>query len=111
MSKTQTRNLRRWVAALESGKYNQTQDDLRDKKGYCCLGVWCALDHRARWDQRNKMYEVFGLCLEDGELGVLRDHLGITSDEEVVYIKENDAGAPFDAIAALIRRNHPEVFA
>lgn len=28
-----------WVAALRSGKYQQTRGYLRDSKGYCCLGV------------------------------------------------------------------------
>lgn len=28
-----------WVEALESGTYPQTQRCLRDRRGYCCLGV------------------------------------------------------------------------
>jgi len=28
-----------WVKALRSGKYNQTQEALKDKTGFCCLGV------------------------------------------------------------------------
>jgi hypothetical protein len=31
----------KWIAALRSGKYPQTQNRLQDKKGYCCLGVAC----------------------------------------------------------------------
>ena len=30
-----------WVEALESGKYKQTRDHLRDERGMCCLGVAC----------------------------------------------------------------------
>lgn len=33
----------KWVAALRSGEYNQTRHFLRDKQGYCCLGVLCAI--------------------------------------------------------------------
>ena len=32
-----------WAHALESGKYPQTQQSLRDSKGLCCLGVLCDL--------------------------------------------------------------------
>lgn len=31
----------KWIAALRSGKYQQTQKTLRDATGYCCLGVLC----------------------------------------------------------------------
>lgn len=33
----------RWVAALRSGKYRQTRMALKDRTGYCCLGVLCDL--------------------------------------------------------------------
>lgn len=31
--------IEKWVAALESGKYEQTTGTLRDDEGFCCLGV------------------------------------------------------------------------
>ena len=31
----------KWVAALESGEYRQTQRQLKDWQGFCCLGVLC----------------------------------------------------------------------
>lgn len=33
----------KWVKALRSGKYKQTTGRLQDGKGYCCLGVACAI--------------------------------------------------------------------
>lgn len=36
-------NIKRWVKALRSGKYEQTTDRLQDNTGYCCLGVACKL--------------------------------------------------------------------
>ena len=30
---------KKWLDALESGKYKQTNDSLMDDYGYCCLGV------------------------------------------------------------------------
>lgn len=43
----------KWIAALRSGNYKQTQYHLRDDYGYCCLGVLCdiyASEHQdAEW--------------------------------------------------------------
>lgn len=33
--------IRKWIKALRSGKYNQTTGSLQDDSGYCCLGVAC----------------------------------------------------------------------
>lgn len=30
-----------WIEALRSGKFNQSKSTLQDLKGYCCLGVAC----------------------------------------------------------------------
>ena len=37
------KNAKKWVAALRSGAYRQTQGELNDEKGFCCLGVACDL--------------------------------------------------------------------
>src|SRR6266851_1373779 len=34
-------NIRKWVDALRSGKYQQTTGKLSDGQAYCCLGVAC----------------------------------------------------------------------
>lgn len=33
----------KWVAALRSGHYAQTKNNLKDKDRYCCLGVLCEI--------------------------------------------------------------------
>lgn len=33
----------KWVKALRSGKYKQTDSALQDRNGYCCLGVLCEI--------------------------------------------------------------------
>jgi hypothetical protein len=33
----------KWVAALRSGEYEQTEGVLRNGNGFCCLGVLCDL--------------------------------------------------------------------
>jgi hypothetical protein len=35
----QRENNRKWVDALRSGRYSQSQYELRNAEGYCCLGV------------------------------------------------------------------------
>lgn len=41
--------IRKWVAALRSGKYKQGQDQLRPTKDtFCCLGVLCDLHRKER---------------------------------------------------------------
>lgn len=58
----------RWVAALRSGEYTQTQGALRRGDSFCCLGVLCDLyakDGHAEWqkgfDQRYMMLGNSGL--------------------------------------------------
>ena len=35
------RQLKKWIAALDSGEYKQSDSQLQDEYGYCCLGVGC----------------------------------------------------------------------
>lgn len=52
VNRTRTEVIKRWVKALRSGEYKQTQDTLRDSTGFCCLGVLCDLaakDGGAQW--------------------------------------------------------------
>lgn len=45
----------KWIDALRSGEYTQTQGSLRKENGYCCLGVLCDLytkEHDLKWDSR-----------------------------------------------------------
>lgn len=40
-----------WVEALESGKYKQAWQKLRDGNRFCCLGVACDLSGIGGWDK------------------------------------------------------------
>lgn len=42
-------NIRKWVEALRSGKFQQTNGALRDLDGYCCLGVACEVSGLGYW--------------------------------------------------------------
>ena len=37
------RQFKKWIRGLDSGKYAQTQGELENSDGYCCLGVACVL--------------------------------------------------------------------
>lgn len=39
--KVSKKTIQKWIDALRSGKYSQTQGQLQDTNGYCCLGVAC----------------------------------------------------------------------
>lgn len=43
----------KWVAALRSGKFKKTTDNLHTNYGYCCLGVLCELSPFF-WDEDDK---------------------------------------------------------
>jgi hypothetical protein len=39
----------KWIDALRSGDYPQTQNELCNSEGYCCLGVLCDLVDNTKW--------------------------------------------------------------
>lgn len=49
MSKMNPEIKAKWVAALRSGEYVQTQAVLRTGDGFCCLGVLCDLYDKEGW--------------------------------------------------------------
>ena len=49
-----------WIEALRSGEYSQTQEQLKDHHGYCCLGVLCDLYSKANenglWKEETNLF-------------------------------------------------------
>ena len=41
--RTREEVIKLWVKALRSGEYKQTKDSLKNRGGFCCLGVLCDL--------------------------------------------------------------------
>lgn len=115
LTKTQKANLRKWVDALESGRYRQTREKLCGKYGYCCLGVWCAESGQGVWSDLldNEHQFILDHDWYSCELPtVLKESLGISGDQENRYIGLNDISkANFKRIAQEIRKDFPEVFA
>lgn len=116
MSKEEIRA--RWVKALRSGEYLQTQGQLRDSEGFCCLGVLCDLvqeDISGWWDG-----EEF-LTQDDEEHHTslprsVMDLVGIADDEGMFRTRSgglalmNDGDSSFEQIADLIEKHPEEIF-
>lgn len=59
--KPNIRQLKRWIAALDSGEYKQGKRTLQFKNQYCCLGVGCDLlipKYEQRLDDANELYGI-----------------------------------------------------
>lgn len=54
MTKRDKERLRKWVAALRSGEYEQCRDQLRDGNRFCCLGVACDVAIKKGWVSDDK---------------------------------------------------------
>lgn len=55
---------RKWLKALRSGKYTQTEGTLKDSEGNCCLGVLCDLyakEHGREWVRDETSYSIYRL--------------------------------------------------
>ena len=98
-----------WLAALRSGEYPQTRGAMRDKVGYCCLGVLVAVvapdsDELNRGTPSNQF-----LLLRGIKFGVT-DPSGIAADEGNPYLPglstwaapANDDGKSFAELADAI---------
>jgi hypothetical protein len=101
-----------WLEALSSGRYKQTDGQLRDGDGFCCLGVLCDVVHPGCLDEQGNT------PLEQGESLLparIQEYSGLTRDVQLKLANMNDgggewyrAGMSFQKIANWIERNiHP----
>lgn len=99
-----------WAKALLSGKYRQTQNALKDRDGFCCLGVLCDL-YRKEVDGTWKKDE-------DGDWTFLKAHgtppdavqkwAGLTNTQMTRFVNMNDnLGLRFPVIAGEIEKMRP----
>lgn len=117
---------KKWIEALEGGQYEQGQGLLRLEKiqykensceiknEFCCLGVLCDLDGitwDCDWDsadlsQTGRVVQKYnagnhGRYTIDG---LLREKVGLNSDDLSKVISMNDAGRSFKSIAKTLRK-------
>lgn len=101
-------NAKKWVAALRSGKYKQTQGQLRSDDKYCCLGVACDLAM-----ETGVISSFIGTNL--GLPKPVQDWIGLKDDFGNYrgfssLASENDAGRTFLEIADIIENNEVNLF-
>lgn len=109
----------KWVNALRSGKYKQARNTLRNKKGFCCLGVLCDIylkEKKKKWDIAGKGLSYYGSkAFDDGQTTLLPEKVvkwsGLDSDNpsllgDMRASTLNDARKyPFEIISDLIEAN------
>ncbi len=107
---------KKWITALTDGSYRQTKGYLKDKDGYCCLGVLCDLsvqDGVGKWHDIVMMggatYQQFITRTEKStallptevmEWAGMSDSCG--SYSKSVLTSLNDSGVSFEGIAEVI---------
>lgn len=104
----------KWVAALRSGDYQQTDGHLRrpDESddasyGFCCLGVLCDV-MGAKWDSGIPLLDGTSLKNPDDDEFLNDDTLdavGLASSQQSSLAEMNDSGSTFDTIADHIEEN------
>jgi hypothetical protein len=112
----------RWIEALESGRYKQTDGTLREVNGknasYCCLGVLCDLEMEKgqRWTSSHGSEFVikplftdvptevpFGGYVDYPPDSILKK-LKVSDDLAKTLADMNDSGKTFKDIAAFLRK-------
>ena len=89
---------KKWIKALESGRYKQTQGNLELDGRYCCLGVLCKT---MRIDPQTAKIGFDYELLSESVL----EKVGLTETEQSKLAVMNDKGKSFGEIAAHIRAN------
>lgn len=88
----------KWIEALRSGKYQQTQHRLKDDKGFCCLGVLCDVQG-ADFKAIRAKYDTLSLSQSPPE------YLGTIGGACSTLVQMNDEGKSFAEIADYIEQN------
>lgn len=112
MPTTKQKNLvKKWVAALRSGKYKQGKGVLRSEKGkYCCLGVLCDVASPKGWNKTpekalNSRGKAFGHRLDDYSPDMIawKEYFRLTGldklDPDTLVIMNDDDRKSFSTIA------------
>ena len=120
-----------WIEALRSGKYKQTDGQLRSSEGFCCLGVLCNLHAQAHpkiaakeTDPNTYLGEDSGLPSEVMQWAGIKSALGevdgadydndwrpvkIHGDDYESLADANDCGVSFKRIATWVEKNYKQL--
>lgn len=110
LTKEQRVEIERWIANLESGKYQQDRHQLKSRYGFCCLGVY-ADTHDVIWQlsggdgvpfssDGRQLGDVNSSYL-DGEW--FEEKTGIDKPGQNVLARINDGSISFGPVVAALR--------
>ncbi len=105
-----TANRAAWVAALRGGKYAQCTNDLKNEKGFCCLGVLADI---AGFDWRSISIEDYQVAPPMAmDFVGLRDSTGTHNADGNIcsHADLNDSGSTFAEIADIIENAPSDLF-
>jgi hypothetical protein len=96
-----TQIIKKWIAALRSGKYKQGRNKLRDKEDcYCCLGVLCDIVAPTKWTKIESDARWFNLGHWEFPSKEIMRKVGIKSRTRNILVSMNDYNKiSFDEIA------------
>ncbi|MEM8598339.1 MAG: hypothetical protein AAGF99_00320 [Bacteroidota bacterium] len=107
----------RWLAALRGGGYSQTQGQLRDDHGFCCLGVLSdvvADDVGGKWDDddfcvgpEKSSYALVPSVQEHCKIGTLDPKLPTKANPFLIafYGDYTEDDTAYDTLADYVRDN------
>jgi len=105
----------KWVSALRSGDYKQTQRRLHDENGFCCLGVLCDLygkKNNVEWEPSTHYNNAYMfqdmttvLPLSVMEWAGVEDYNPHVNGGPFTLAELNDRGSTFNEIADLIEEH------
>jgi hypothetical protein len=104
----------KWVDALRSGEYQQTQNYLRTDNGFCCLGVLCDLygkENNVEWEPSTHSKNAYmfqnmatGLPLSVMEWVGVEGYNPLVNGGPFTLAELNDKGSTFNEIADVIEK-------
>ena len=104
----------KWLSALRSGDYEQTQLKLHTEDGFCCLGVLCDLygkEHNVEWDLvEDEDHNYYEFQDEEANLPLsVIEWAGVDDCNPYIpgtsLMMLNDTGSTFNKIADLIEEH------
>jgi len=104
-------HMKLWLKALRSGEFRQAQNQLRDDRKFCCLGVACEVFRRTtglgRW--RAGVFIIDDFRESSTLPGPVQIWLGIRKTNPLLEYPDtaaslNDSGVPFSEIANSLER-------
>jgi len=107
---------KKWVEDLRSGKYKQTDGELKNSDGYCCLGVLCMIgsDKMTKSGKATIDFDEYEIRITDDDSestavdipeGVCYD-IGLSQKFMQKLMKMNDGGKDFEEIADRIEKKY-----